>query len=104
MQGSEFGRRHVELRTVADVGSDEAVLLLGRRVGVCVALPCSVWVVVVVAPLGEVVGEFEAGRVCTRILKVDDYELLVRVRWQQQRRCPRGQQPQNVAVLGLVMD
>lgn len=70
---------HVEVGSVSDVCSDEAVLFFGIRVASGVDSPWSVCIVIVVAPLRKVVCEFQARRVCICIFKVDDDELLVSV-------------------------
>ena len=91
-----------KLRAVVDVGLDEAVLLLGRRVALLVAGVRGDGVVVVVGPLGKVVGKLEAARVGGGILKVNDNQLLVLVGSLEKRRLfVVGTDTQNVAVLCL---
>lgn len=59
---------------------------------------------VVVAPLREVVGELEARDVGSRVLEVDDDELLVFVRRLQERRLlVVGPLAEDVAVLRLFL-
>ncbi len=60
-----------------DVAADEALLLFGGWVVVCVAGVGGLRVVVVVAPFGEVVCEFEAAHVGVGVFEVDDDELFV---------------------------
>lgn len=64
---------------MVDVTPDEPVLLLRRRVHRRVAHVGRRGVVVVVRPLGKVVGELERRQVGARVLEVDDDELLVLV-------------------------
>ena len=49
----------------------------------------------------EVVRELETGHVGVGVLEVDDYQLLVLVRWQQKRRFALGHHAEDVAVLRL---
>lgn len=93
-----------ELRAVVDVGLDEAALLLEGRVAARVAAPGRGGVVVVVGPLGEVVGELQAGRVGGGVLEVDDDELLVLVGGLEERRLlVVGADAEDVSVLSLGM-
>ena len=62
-----------------DIGADEAALFFWARVAGRVAGVGLGGVVVVVAPFGEVVGEFHAGCVGRGVLEVDDDELAVLV-------------------------
>lgn len=92
---------------MVDVGANKASLLFDCRVFVCAACPWFVGVVVVVAPLREVVGEFESRRIRRRILKVNHYKLLVGVLWKEERRRSRAgcwrfwDQAEDIAVLCL---
>jgi hypothetical protein len=91
-----------EPRAVIDVGPEEAVLLFGGRVGGRVAGVGGCGIVVVVRPFREVVGEFEAGEVGARVLKVDDDELLVLVGWLEERGfLVVRPDTEDVAILGL---
>ena len=74
------------LRPVVDVGVDEAALLFEVRVACWIAGVRCDGGVVVVHPLGEVVGELETGRVGCCVLKVDDDQLLVLVGRLEERR------------------
>ena len=49
----------------------------------------------------EVVRELETMHVGVGVLKVDDYQLLVLVRWQEKRRFALGHHAEDVAVLRL---
>jgi hypothetical protein len=86
---------------VTHVSADKSVLLFGGGVEGRVAEPGCFLIVVVVAPFCKVVGELEAGGVRVGVLEVNDNELLVCVRRQEKRRRARGQETEDVTVLGL---
>lgn len=52
----------------------------------------------------EVVRELETRHVGVGVLKVDDYQLLVLVRWQEKRRFALGHHAEDIAVLRLCDD
>ena len=58
---------------------------------------------VVVAPFGEVVGEFESAGVGGGVFEVDDDELFVLVCGEEERGFTCGLQAEEVAVLGVVV-
>ena len=85
-----------------DVRPEEPALLLFGGVEGGVARVRGGRVVVVVRPLGEVVGELEPGRVGARVLEVDDDQLLVLVgRVEEGRFLVVRADAEDVAVLGL---
>lgn len=86
---------------MVEVGADEAALLGGGGEGFGVADVGVRGVVVVVAPLREVVCEFEAGVVAGGVLEVDYDELLVGVGREEERGFGGGEEAEDVAVLGL---
>ena len=90
-----------ELWAVHDVGADEAVLFFWAWVAGCVAGVGLRGVVVVVAPFGEVVGEFHAGCVGRGVLEVDDDKLAMFVVGEEERRLAGGLEAQKVAILSL---
>lgn len=80
----------------------EPPLLLRTRVARDIAGPGAGGVVVVVGPLGEVVGELEPGQVGGGVLEVDDDELLMLVGGLEERGLlVIGADAEDVAVLGL---
>lgn len=91
----------VDVRAVAGVGADEALLVLRGGVEGVGALPGEGWVVVVVAPFREVVCEFQAGGVGVCVFEVDDDELFVGVCGEEERGGAGGEQAEDVAVLSL---
>lgn len=84
-----------------EVSADEAALFGGGGEGFGVADVRGGGVVVVVAPFGEVVGEFEAGGVAGGVFEVDDNELLVCVGGEEEGGFGGGEEAEDVAVLGL---
>lgn len=58
-------------------------------------------VVVVIAPFGEVICEFEAGGVAGGVFEVDYHELLVCVGGEEEGGFGGGEEAEDVAVLGL---
>lgn len=89
------------------VGTDEPFLLFECWIVVCVACPGLLFVVVVIAPFCEVVGEFKAGGVGGGVFKVDDNQLSVRVLGEKERGRFRsifrlfGDETEDIAVLSL---
>jgi len=66
---------------MVDVGFDETVLLFGRGILGRVAGEGGGGVVIVVAPLGKMIGKLETYDICGGILEVDYNELFVFVGW-----------------------
>lgn len=58
-------------------------------------------VMIIVAPLCEVVREFETWCVGRGVLEVDNDELFVTVRWEEERRFGRWEEAENISVLCL---
>lgn len=69
---------------MADIGADEASLVVRRWVCGSVAAPGGLLIVVIVAPFGEMIGKFEARGVGRCILKINDDKLLVGVGREQE--------------------
>ncbi len=61
-----------ELRTMVDICSDKTILLLRSRIAARMAGIGCYGVMVVVRPLGEVVGKLQADDVGGGVLEVDD--------------------------------
>jgi hypothetical protein len=92
----------LRFRPVLDVGLEETPLLIDARVALGAAGPWREWVMVVIRPLREVVGKLEPRYIGSRVLKVNDDELLVLVGWLEKGRLlVVGLEAEDVAVLGL---
>jgi hypothetical protein len=61
------------------VGSDKPTLLFGSRIIRRIDRPRSLWMVIVVTPLCEMVGKFKSWEISTSIFKINDNKLFVLV-------------------------
>lgn len=86
---------------MAHIGADETVLFRGRGVEFRLESVGFALVVVVVAPFGEVIGEFEAGEVGVGVFEVNYYEPLVGVGREEKGGLAARRQAEDVAVLSL---
>ena len=106
----------MELRTMLDVGFEEAVLFGGIGIAVGIAGVGTSGGVVVVAPFGlvigqkwkankgatyKVVGKFEAAYVGGGVFEVNDDELFVLIGWEKERGFAAWFESEEVAVLSL---
>lgn len=87
---------------MVNISFDESTLLLGRGILGGVASMGVDWMMVVVSPLGEMIGEFQPRGVGRGVLEVDDHQLLVFIRrLKEWRFLVVGKDAKNVAILCL---